>query len=263
MITAVVQGIDWENPKSGNERPVLGESSHMVLDVHAFDGNGNLHIFMTIQMRKGEAVVDTVRGFADQKALESGEQMYEIDGAGERIKTNITRVIGEEAGKQLLKIKRITYLGAPVPNTTFVDNDKKSAMFAVEVDYDHFIECNKVITEEEFQRRREQFEHEGLRGIIIDLTLEQYVNYMRDSALRTRDLTADAPSNIVVIDFLWRRLREKESRLERSQSIAKKQTEFWKHRKRTNRQRYLEEMTEMARFLKAKRAEVYPSSLQK
>ena len=256
MVTAVVQGIDWDNPKSGNERPILGEGPHMVLDIHAFDQDGNLHILRTVQMRKGEAVIDTVRGFADQKVLEGGEQMYKIDGAGERIKTNITRVIGEEAGKQLLKIKSITYLGAPVPNTTFVDNNKKSAMFAVEVDYDHFIECNKVITEDEFQRRREQFEHEGLTGVIIDMTLEQYVNHVRNSALRTRDLTADTPSNMVVIDFLWRKLGEKESRFERSQSITKKQIEFWKYRKRTNPQGHLEEMAERSRFLKAKRAEV-------
>jgi len=86
--------------------------------------------------------------------------------------------------------------------------------------------------------------------------LEQYVNHVRNSALRTRDLTADTPSNMVVIDFLWRKLGEKESRFERSQSITKKQIEFWKYRKRTNPQGHLEEMAERSRFLKAKRAEV-------
>ena len=176
--------------------------------------------------------------------------MYEIDNSGERIKANITRVIGEEAGEQLLQIKAITFLGAPVPNTTFVANDKKSAMFAVEVDYDHFIACNKVMGEGEFERRREQFEHEGITGLVLDLTLEEYVNYVRNSSLRTRDLIADAPANTVIVDYLYRSAQAERKILERAKILMRQQAEFWKHRKKTDPEGYLEEMHKRAEFLR-------------
>lgn len=203
-VNTVVQGVDPNNPKSGYERPTLEEGPHMILAPFALDSKGEIHLFRNVQLRKGEAVIDTQRGFADKSSLESGDQMYEIEGAGEQVKKNLTRIIGEEAGKQLLQIKRIVFLGSAVVNTTFVES--KSALFGVEVDYNNFVQSNKVVDEEEFLRRREQFEHEGITGVVLDMPLDQYVNYKRNSDISSRDLSADAGTDIVVIDFLADRL---------------------------------------------------------
>ena len=204
---------------------------------------GNLHVFRTIQMRKGEAVVDTIRGFADSSALESGEVMYEIEGAGARVKANINRVIGEEAGEQFLKIKKVVFLGTGVPNTTFVDNRKKSALFSVEVDYEHFIEANSVISSEEFERRSEQFEHEGLTGVVIDFTLDQYLDYIRYSDLATRDFTADSGINMVVLDFLGR-----ENARRKKQLFS--EVKFWKELKKLDPDFYRTLMEKRAKSLR-------------
>lgn len=72
-VTAMVQGVDRSKPMSGFERPIVAEGPHMILAPFAFDSEGQLHLFRTVQMRTGEAVIDTPRGFADAKSLESGE----------------------------------------------------------------------------------------------------------------------------------------------------------------------------------------------
>lgn len=72
-VSAVVQGVDRNNPNSGYERPVVAEGPHMILAPYALDKDGQLHVFRTIQYRTGEAVVDTPRGFADAQSLESGK----------------------------------------------------------------------------------------------------------------------------------------------------------------------------------------------
>lgn len=190
-VTAMVQGVNRDSPQSGYERPTVAEGPHMILAPYAIDNDGKLHLFRTIQYRTGEAVVDTPRGFADAQSLESGQQMYDVEGAGSRVEGNMKRIIGEEAGKKLLDIKRIVYLGAPRVNSSFVTS--KSALFGVEVDYDSFTQSNKVVSEEEFQRRKEQLQHEGLMGIVLDMTIDQYANYKRDSEV-SRDMAADVPA---------------------------------------------------------------------
>ena len=211
-VSAVVQGVNRNNPQSGYERPAVAEGPHMILAPYALDRNGNMHVFRTIQYRTGEAVIDTPRGFADQKSLETGQQMYDVEGAGSRVEANLKRIVGEEAGKRLLDIKRIVYLGAPRVNTSFVT--ARSAFFGVEVDYDNFIQSNKVITEEEAQRRKEQLDHEGLMGVILDMNVDQYVNYKRDSSI-SRDMAADSGTDTVVIDFLANRLEDYKATTER------------------------------------------------
>jgi hypothetical protein len=201
-VEAVVQGVNRENPNSGFERPTLSEGPHMILAPYAIDRNGELHLFRTIQMRTGEAVIDTPRGFADSKALEGGQQMYDIDNSGDRVKGNMQRIVGEESG-DALRIKKIKYLGAPRVNSAFVTS--KSAIFGVEVDYDAFITSKKVVTEAELQRRREQFEHEGLVGDVLDIPLSEYVNYKRDSQI-SKDMAADFGTDTVVMDFLAQNL---------------------------------------------------------
>lgn len=203
-VKAVVQGVNRDNPKSGFERPVVAEGPHMILAPYAIDKRGKLHLFRTIQMRTGEAVIDTPRGFAEAKQLEDGEQMYDdIEKNSEKITGNMKRIVSEESG-DALQIKKVVYLGSPRVNSSFVTS--KSAIFGVEVDYDAFVKNKKIVTEAELQRRREQFEHEGLVGDVLDFTLSEYINYKRDSEL-TKDMAADFGTDTVVMDFLARNLQ--------------------------------------------------------
>ncbi len=234
-VSAVVQGVDRNNPQSGYERPVVAEGAHMIMAPYAVEANGQMHVFRTIQYRTGEAVVDTPRGFADSQSLESGKQMYEVEGSGERVKANLTRVIGEEAGEKLLNIKRIVYLGAPRVNSSFVTS--KSALFGVEVDYDTFVQSNKVLTDEEFVRRREQLEHEGLMGVVIDMNLDQYVNYKRDSGIN-RDIAADSATDIVVMDFLADKLGQVQAKLEKKDEGRKSFVNLLKKMKEKDPEEY-------------------------
>lgn len=203
-MSGVVQGVSADNPLSGYERPTIAEGPHMILAPYAVDDEGSLHLFRTIQYRTGAAVIDTPRGFADAEALTSGEQMYDIEGAGPRVEANMKRVLGEEGGEKLLDIKRIVFLGAPRVNSSFVTSS--SALFGVEVDYDSFVQSNKVVTEQEMQRRRTAEDHEGLSGAVLDMTVGEYTNFKRDSGI-SRDMAADGPSDIIVIDWLDRKLQ--------------------------------------------------------
>ncbi len=204
QVNAMVQGVDRAKPASGFERPTVAEGPHMILAPFAIDRDGQLHLFRTIQMRTGEAVIDTPRGFADTKSLESGQQMYDVENSGDRVSANMKRIVGEESG-DALKIKRVVFLGAPRVNSSFVTS--KSAVFGVEVDYDAFITAQKVVTQEELQRRQAQFEHEGIVGDVLDITLPQYVDYKRDADL-AKDMAADFGTDTVVIDFLERSLTD-------------------------------------------------------
>ncbi len=221
----------------------------MILAPYAVDNKGQLHLFRTIQYRTGEAVIDTPRGFADSKSLESGQQMYEVEGAGSRIEGNMKRIIGEEAGKKLLDIKRIVYLGAPRVNSSFVTS--KSALFGVEVDYDSFTQSNKVLSDEEFQRRREQLEHEGLMGIVLDMTVDQYANYKRDSEV-SRDMAADSATDIVAIDWLANRLESANQVVSERQSTLKTFTEVFKELKKANPESYRQAWTKVTSGLHIK-----------
>ncbi len=203
-VNAVVQGVDRVKPMSGFERPTVAEGPHMILAPFAIDNEGQLHLFRTIQMRTGEAVIDTPRGFADAQTLANGQQMYDVENAGENVTKNMKRIVGEESG-DALQIKRVVFLGAPRVNSSFVTS--KSAIFGVEVDYDAFVTAQKVVTQEELQRRKEQFEHEGLVGDVLDITLLEYADYKRDSDL-AKDMAADFGTDTVVIDFLERRLTD-------------------------------------------------------
>lgn len=203
-VTAMVQGVDRTKPTSGFERPTVAEGPHMVLAPFAFDGAGQIHLFRTIQMRTGEAVIDTPRGFADAQSLENGQQMYNVEGSADKVSANMKRIVGEESG-DALKIKRVVFLGAHRVNSSFVTS--KSAIFGVEVDYEKFIKAQKVVTAEELKRRQEQFEHEGLVGDVIDFTLPQYADYKRNSDL-SKDMSTDFGTDTVVIDFLERKLTD-------------------------------------------------------
>lgn len=227
-VTAMVQGVDRSKPSSGFERPTVAEGPHMILAPFAIDTQGQLHVFRTIQMRTGEAVIDTPRGFADSKTLESGQQMYDVEDAGEKVTANMKRIVGEESG-DALQIKRVVYLGAPRVNSSFVTS--RSAMFGVEVDYDAFITAQKVVTPEELKRRQEQFEHEGLVGDVLDITLPQYVEYKRNSDL-AKDMAADFGTDTVVIDFLEKSLTdlaEKEQAQRRHLTAEGQANRLFKH----------------------------------
>ena len=214
-VTAVVQGVDRSKPQSGFERPTVAEGPHMILAPFAIDKEGQLHVFRTIQMRTGEAVIDTPRGFADAKSLENGQQMYDVENSGEKVTANMRRIVGEESG-DALQIRRIIYLGAPRVNGAFVTS--KSAIFGVEVDYDAFIKAQKVVSPEELQRRKEQFEHEGIVGDVLDITLPEYANYKRDSQI-SKDMAADFGTDTVVIDFLERGLTDLAQKERRQREI--------------------------------------------
>lgn len=250
-----LQDYSEKNSKSGFERPVVAEGPAMILAPYAFDNDGEMHIFRSIQLRQGEAVVDVARGFADAKTLESGAYLYDVNKLGERVKANLTRVVGEEAGKQLLKIKRIIFLGSLAGNTSSTKKGAKGAYFGVEVDYNNFIQSNKVVSEEEFERRREQLEHEGLTGTIIDMTLDEYINYKRDSSLTTRDASTDAGTDIVVIDFLGRQFAQlkflKEGQ-EHNREIKRRQKAWLVSLKHRNPKAYREMMETRAVEVKKK-----------
>ncbi len=201
-IRSVVQGYNPNKPDSGFfERPVVAEGPHMILCVYAYDDENKLRIFRTLQLRNEQVYVDTIRGFADNSSLENGEILYDIDNAQARIILNITKIIKEEGGKKLLKINNITFLGAPVVNSSFVVS--KSATFAVEVDYKEFRKISQVITTNELKRREEEFSHEGLTEFIIDLSVPEYFAYKLDPNI-VRDNAADGPSDIVVNTTLLR-----------------------------------------------------------
>jgi len=227
MVTAMAHGVNWENLKTAHERPVTAEGSHMILAPYAIDKKGELHLFRTLQIRNNKAMIDTARGFADAEARADGTQMYQIEGSEERVAGNLKRIVKEEGGEKFLAIKKITYLGAPFVNSTFVTS--QSAFFAVELDYDHFKQLNSVVDAEEATRRKEQFEHEGQLDVILDMTLEEYVAYKNDPEIN-RDLAADGPMDILVIGMMLGYLQKQEELLG----------------KRTNR------MVEFARRLKKK-----------
>lgn len=216
-IEAMVQGLDRNKPKSGFERPTATEGPHMILAPPAIDNKGQLHVFRTIQMRTGKAMIDVPRGFADTKSLRDGTQMYDVENSAARVNANMKRVVGEESG-DALQIKRVTFLGAPRVNSSFVLS--QSAIFAVEVDYNQFIKNQKVVTPEELQRRQRVFEHEGLTGDILDMTLDQYANYKMDSQL-SKDMAADFGTDTVVIDFVMNKLEEQKTALEKKRKQLK------------------------------------------
>ncbi len=233
-VNAVVQGVNKNNPQSGFERPTVVEGPHMILAPFAIDKEGTLHLFRAIQMRTGEAVIDTPRGFADAKSLENGDQMYDVENSGERVTANMQRIVGEESG-DALQIKRIVYLGAPRVNGAFVTS--KSAIFGVEVDYDAFIKAQKVLSPEELQRRKEQLEHEGLVGDILDMTLPEYANYKRDSDI-SKDMAADFGTDTVVIDFLEKSLTDLAHKEKRQRNILNAEVQANKDSKRENPETY-------------------------
>lgn len=233
-VSAKVQGFNPENPQSGFERPTVAEGPHMVLAITAKDKEGKLHLFRTIQYRTGEAIIDTPRGFADAQSREDGTQLYDLEKAGERVPVNVGRVVGEEAG-EVLKIKKIIYLGSPRVNSSFVTS--KSALFAVEVDYDHFVKASKVVSEEEYARRKEAFEHEGLTGAILDMDMAQYANYKRDSRI-ARDMAADAPADIMVIDWLDKQLTIAQAVVSERHNMLKRFGEVFKKFKKSDPEGY-------------------------
>ena len=270
-VEATVQGLNRANPKSGFERPVLVEGPHMIIAPFAIDSEGKLHVFRTIQYRTGEAEIDTPRGFADATALENGQQMYDVDNAGERVTANMRRIVGEESG-DALRIKRVTFLGAPRVNGSFVPADKnigegRSAVFGVEVDYDAFKTSQKLVTEEEMRRRKEQEEHEGLTGDILDITLPQYADYKRDSSL-AKDMAADFGTDTVVIDFLERELTDLVKKEKHQKEILSAEGQANREFKQEDPAGYVEQRLRVSKALhptrfeaNKARAEVYLSKL--
>ncbi len=69
----------------------------------------------------------------------------------------------------------------------------------------NLIKSNKVVTQEEMIRLQDAEDHEGLTGAVLDMTIDEYTNYKRDSGI-DRDMAADSPSDIVVIDWLAHKL---------------------------------------------------------
>lgn len=270
-VEAVVQGFNRAYPKSGFERPVLVEGPHMIIAPFAIDRDGQLHIFRTIQYRTGEAEIDTPRGFADAIALENGQQMYDVDNAGERVTANMRRIVGEESG-DALQIKRVAFLGAPRVNGSFVPADRnigegRSAVFAVEVDYDAFKNSQKLVTEEEMHRRKEQEEHEGLTGDILDITLPQYVDYKRNSSL-AKDMAADFGTDTVVIDFLERGLTDLAQKEKHQREILAAEGQANREFKQEDPEGYVEQRLRVSKALHPNsfeankaRAEAYLSKL--
>lgn len=237
-VESVVQGVDRSNPKSGFERPVVDEGPHMILAPYAVDKKGQLHLFRTIQMRTGQASIDTPRGFAAAKELEDGQQMYDdIDKNGDKIGENMKRIVSEESG-EALKIKRVRFLGSPSVNRSFVRS--KSAIFAVEVDYDAFTKNRKVVTPEELTRRREAFEHEGLIGDVLDIPLSEYVNYKRDSEI-SKDMAADFGTDTVVMDFLEKNLTDLAAKDKKQREILSAEGQANREFKQEDPQGYVEQ----------------------
>lgn len=199
-VHAVVQGFNPKNPDSGFERPVLEEGPHMVIGLYGFETKRflfffkkkKLHVFRTLQMRTGRLVVDTPRGFATSEMLESKEQIYTAN--QDQVIANLIKIMKEEAGK--MEIKKISYLGADICNTSCIIS--KSALYAVEIDYSKFKLFSKMITAEEYTRRVEQFDHEGLIGGVIDMTVDQYLNYKENPHI-VKDMTADYVSDFIIM----------------------------------------------------------------
>ncbi len=244
-VEAVVQGLNRDNPQSGYERPVVSEGPHMILAPYAVDKKGQLHLFRTIQMRTGEAVIDTPRGFAEKKQLENGEQMYEeIEKNGEKITGNMKRIVSEESG-DALKIKKVVYLGSPRLNSSFVVS--KSAIFGVEVDYDTFMKNKKIITQKELERRRKVFEHEGIVGDVLDIPLSEYINYKRDSKL-SKDMAADFGTDTVVINFLA-------ENLDKSKRVLSKLGKTRRTFKRENPAGYAKHIAQEAKYANPEKEE--------
>lgn len=205
QVTGYVHGIN--DRSSGYERPMLKESPHMVIVPYAYDENGDLHIFRTLQYRTGEVVVDTPRGFAKQK---EGSERYEVEGAASQINKNLARILKEEGGDRFLSIKNIEFLGAPRANTTCIES--RSAIFAVEIDYNQFIQANDVVSYDELTRQRDQFDHEGLLGKYLDFTLKDYLTYKQSPGI-SKDIVADCPSDTIVMRELFRRQQEAQEKV--------------------------------------------------
>lgn len=233
-VTAVVQGVNKDNLQSGYERPTVAEGPHMILAPYAIDKKGEMHLFRTVQMRTGEAVIDTPRGFAKDLL---GGQMYDVENEGENVQVSMKKIVSEETG-DALRIKKVTYLGAPRVNSSFVTS--KSAVYGVEVDYEAFVENQKIITEKELQRRNEQFNHEGLMGAVVDFPLSEYVNYKRDSAV-SKDMAADFGTDTVVMDFLAQKLS-------RAKRILTEQGQMRKRFKQDNPEGYVEHMLKESQY---------------
>lgn len=193
-VNAVIQGYS-ANSDSCFERPVLEEGPHMVIGLYAFDQNNDLHIFRTLQMRTGRLIVDTPRGFATSTMLESGEQIYDAD--RNQATSNLLKIMKEETGK--LEIKEISYLGADICNTSCITS--KTALYAVEIDYIKFKQFSGIITDEEYTRRNDQLQHEGLIGGIVDMTVQEYLLYKNNSNI-TKDMTADCISDLIIMNHL-------------------------------------------------------------
>ena len=199
MVSAQVQGIDEENLYSGYERPTISEGPHMIVAPYAYDRMGRLHVFRTIQQRTGKASIDTVRGFMDAETLSTGQHLYKIDGAQDKVQSNLHRIVKEEGGEKFLKIKKVSYLGSHVVNKSFVVSP--SALFGVEVDYDTFCKFQNVLSPEEVKRRQIARDHEGLTGVVLDMTPEQYVHYKTDPTL-SKDLAADSATDMIMMGHL-------------------------------------------------------------
>ena len=204
MIEAVVQGYNPNDPNSGFERPILHEGPHMIIGLYAFDKErkgkedycydtrGDLHLFRTLQLRNNQLIVDTPRGFAEAKMLETGEQVYNAD--PEQVTKNLMRIVKEEAGS--LQIKHIKFLGADICNTTCITS--LSALYAVEINYESFLKFSGVVSENEARRRTEQLTHEGLIGKIFDLTVGDYLTYRSDPNI-IKDMAADRISDYIIM----------------------------------------------------------------
>lgn len=194
-VYATVQGYDPDKADSGFERPVVEEGPHMIIGVYAIDDSKHLHLFRTLQMRTNHLVVDTPRGFASTEMLDNGEQIYTAN--KDEVMANLARILKEEAGN--LAIQDVQYLGDDIVNTSFVIS--KSACFAVRVDYSSFMSIHAILEADEIQRQLNQFQHEGIIGGIIDMTLDQYLTYRNDSSI-THDMTADRISDLITMNYM-------------------------------------------------------------
>jgi hypothetical protein len=217
-VNAVVQGInESERSTTGFERPTVSEGPHMIIAPYAYDENGKLHVFRTIQYRTGSAAVDTPRGFMDSETLSSGKHIYKIEGSEGKVEENLKRIIKEEGGDKFLDIRAVNFLGAHVVNKSFVTST--SALFGVEVNYETFTKLKNVLSPQEAARRKEQQEHEGLTDIIIDMTPEQYVHYKTDPSI-SKDLAADSATDIIMMKHLLENQRvEEEKELKQHRSF--------------------------------------------
>lgn len=209
MMTSVVQDVDPDKPTSGYERPVIAEGPHMIIAPYAYDKDGKLHVFRTVQFRTGKASIDTARGFLDAQTLASGEHIYKVEGSEAKVQENLGKIIKEEGGNKFLKIKKVNFMGAHVVNRSFVTSP--SALFGVEVDYDTFSQLKNVVSPDEAARRKEQFEHEGIMDMILDMTPDQYVNYKTNPSL-SKDMAADSATDIVMLQHLFTELQKEKTK---------------------------------------------------